>query len=80
LLFRGLSAEPRAGHDKGTVVTLRYHRRNELLDQAVVRSLFYLHLSRERDVHPLIWAILMYLRLRGSVVDIFNKVGAAACG
>jgi asparagine synthase (glutamine-hydrolysing) len=38
-----------------------------LLDQAAVRALFRLHLSGVRDVHPFIWAILMYLRYRASV-------------
>ena len=44
-----------------------------LLDQAAVRDLFRLHLSGVRDVHPFIWAILMYLRYRGSVRDIAKK-------
>jgi asparagine synthase (glutamine-hydrolysing) len=40
-----------------------------LLDQAAVRALFRLHLSGERDVHPFIWAILMYLRYQTSIRD-----------
>jgi asparagine synthase (glutamine-hydrolysing) len=40
---------------------------NGLLEQEAVRSLFRLHLSGTRDVHPLLWAILMYLQFLGSV-------------
>jgi len=42
---------------------------NGLLDQQAVRSLFHLHRSGTRDVHPLLWAILMYLQFLGSVKD-----------
>ncbi len=42
---------------------------NGLLDQQAVRSLFHLHRSGTRDVHPLLWAILMYLQFLGSVMD-----------
>jgi hypothetical protein len=38
-----------------------------LLDQKAVRSLFHLHLSGTRDVHPLLWAILMYFQFLESV-------------
>lgn len=33
-----------------------------LFDQSKVRSLFHMHLSGARDVHPLLWSILMYLQ------------------
>jgi asparagine synthase (glutamine-hydrolysing) len=46
---------------------------NGLLDQKAVRSLFHLHLSGTRDVHPLLWAILMYLQFLGSVKDLPTK-------
>ena len=38
-----------------------------LLNQTAVRALFRLHLSGARDVHPLLWAILMYLQFLGSL-------------
>lgn len=38
-----------------------------LLDKKAVRALFRLHLSGTRDVHPVLWAILMYHQFLGSV-------------
>jgi asparagine synthase (glutamine-hydrolysing) len=56
---------------------------NGLLDQKAVRALFHLHLSGSRDVHPLLWAILMYLQFLGNlkeVPEIFARPRAIEAG